>query len=1065
MPWINPHWLYTLLCISCFGLLSTSLGAQDKTAFQQKGSKALLSDQLDSAEYWFTQLGTLSHPDSVLESYAGLLKTSIRKTELERGDSLVQVADQHLQNQLVSPRTKIRYLSARGEFLRWNSDAQAGLEQHLAVLDMIEESAPTAISPRAQTLLNIGMTYEQMSRYDSALVYVKQSIPLFEQVYDTTEAAFSNIYNSLAVCYYRNNQYDEARKYYELSIDIARKKLGANSVDLGNSLNNLSAIYRFQEDYEKAIAVTDEALTIFQALNNKEGISRSYYALGVYYYFLGDYGRSRDYLEACLAIREELYASDHFRLIDPLNVLAIAQEEAGNYDATLDYLQKGRTLIRANYGERNISMGYNLENTALAYVAMEQYDSAWHYIQRATAILPDLLPPDDYGLWVHYFSRARIQYYRDNYREALAALDRSDAIGRRLGLDQGIDFAQNRTVRADILTELGRYDEAQASLNAALEMVITDRQEPLQATSFHLAPTSLEVLHAYSNFHFRHYRQGGGEPALAAFRSTAGLYQDMSNAIRRQFDDPYTKRILSRNNASTSRQTMGQLAYLYRQTQDVRYLDDIFQLTEYNRASQLRDLQDRKVSSYAGLPDSMLAQERGLRQKVADLESQYLNDSNNQEIQAQLFEARENLNQFIDRLRREFPRYYQLVFSDTIPELSAIQQQLDGPSGIVEYLQDDTAYYALVITQSRVSLHHLGTQKTIDSLVRTWHACIQQQCDDWQRISHQLYQRIWHPFSNRLSTENGTLTVVPAGMLYYVSLEGLVTDPKSGEFLMEVSPIHYSFSLTTKWSPSGRRASGPLVAIAPGFEPVLKDAYQQNASPTTMDQAYLQTIRQPWSLRLAKALGRRSGSKALTGERATENNVKNLLPKGRILFFGTHAQANSEDPMRSRLLLAKKPDSTDTEDGYLHAHELYGIPLQADLAILNACESGLGALQEGEGMISLAYSMQYAGCPSTVMSLWKIDERTSARLTEQMLKYLGRGKTRLDALRQAKLDYLESASPDQRHPYYWSGLVLMGQEGAMPGRKRASPLWWAVLGMVVTGLAIIYWFRLRNQEK
>jgi len=1055
MPWNSPQWLCFVLWTSIGCLSVQSVAAQEATDYQGRGNNALLYDQLDSAGYWFTQLGTLSYPDSVLESYSGLIRTSIRKTELKRGDSLVQIADSYLKANRVAPLTEIRYLSTRGEFLRANSNAQAGLNQHLAVLQMIDRSAPDATSTRAHTLLNIGMSYEQMSRYDSALAYVQRSIPLFEQVYDTTEAAFSNIYNSLAVCYYRTNQYEEAKKYYELSIHIARKKIGANSVDLGNSLNNLSGIYRFQEDYEKAIALTGEALQIFQNLEDDEGISRSYYALGIYYFFLGDYGRSRDYLEACLTIRKNLYAPDHFRLIDPLNVLAIAQEEAGNYDATLDYLRTGRAVIRANYGEQNISMGYNLENTALAFVAMEQYDSAWHYIQRATAILPNQLGPNDYGLWVHYFSIARIQYYRGNYREALATLDRSDAIGRQLGLDRGIDFAQNITVRADILTELGQYEEAKKYLEDALSMVITHRQEPLQATSFHLAPTSLEVLHAYSNFYFRHYRQGAGESALAAFRSTAGLYQDMSNAIRRQFDDPYTKRILSRNNASTSRQTMGQLVYLYRQTQDVRYLDDIFQLTEYNRASQLRDLQDRKVTSYAGLPDSVLTLERGLRQKVADLESQYLNDSNNQEIQAQLFEARENLNQFIDRLRREFPRYYQLVFSDTIPELSAIQQELDGPSGIVEYLQDDTAYYALVITQSTVSLHHLGTQKTIDSLVRTWHTCIQQQCGDWQRISHQLYQRIWHPFSNRLSTENGTLTVVPAGMLYYVSLEGLVTDPKSGKFLMEVTPIHYSFSLTTKWSPSGRRANGPLIAIAPGFEPGLKDAYQQNASPTTMDQAYLQTIRQPWSLRLAKALGQRSGSKALTGDRATEDNVKDLLPKGRILFFGTHAQTDSDDPLRSRLLLAKRPDSTDMEDGYLHAYELYGIPLQADLAILNACESGLGALQEGEGMISLAYSMQYAGCPSTVMSLWKIDERTSARLTEQMLKYLGRGETRLDALRRAKLDYLQSASPDQRHPYYWSGLVLMGQEGAMPGRKRASPLWWVVLGVVVLG--IVFW--------
>ncbi|MEZ4949999.1 MAG: CHAT domain-containing protein [Saprospiraceae bacterium] len=91
-----------------------------------------------------------------------------------------------------------------------------------------------------------------------------------------------------------------------------------------------------------------------------------------------------------------------------------------------------------------------------------------------------------------------------------------------------------------------------------------------------------------------------------------------------------------------------------------------------------------------------------------------------------------------------------------------------------------------------------------------------------------------------------------------------------------------------------------------------------------------------------------------------------------MLYFGTHAIADAEDPLRSKLVLAK---DFEGEDGYLHAYELLGLPIEADLAVLNACESGLGNIQKGEGMISLSYSLQFAGCPSTVMSLWKVDEK------------------------------------------------------------------------------------------
>ena len=176
MPSNSPKWLYLFLLAGIFCLPRHHLIAQEITDYQRRGNDALMFDQLDSAEYWFSKLGTLPHPDSLLDSYTGLLKAYIQKTELERGDSLVQIADQYLDNQEVEPLTKIRYLSARGEFLRWNSDVQSGLEQHLAVLDLIEQSAPEATSTRAHTLLNIGMTYEQLSRYDSALTYVQQSL-------------------------------------------------------------------------------------------------------------------------------------------------------------------------------------------------------------------------------------------------------------------------------------------------------------------------------------------------------------------------------------------------------------------------------------------------------------------------------------------------------------------------------------------------------------------------------------------------------------------------------------------------------------------------------------------------------------------------------------------------------------------------------------------------------------------------------------------------------------------------------------------------------------------------
>ncbi|MCB0502511.1 MAG: CHAT domain-containing protein, partial [Bacteroidetes bacterium] len=152
-------------------------------------------------------------------------------------------------------------------------------------------------------------------------------------------------------------------------------------------------------------------------------------------------------------------------------------------------------------------------------------------------------------------------------------------------------------------------------------------------------------------------------------------------------------------------------------------------------------------------------------------------------------------------------------------------------------------------------------------------------------------------------------------------------------------------------------------------------------------------------------------------------------------------------------------------DGYLHAYEFYNLSLQSDLAVLTACESGIGNIQKGEGMISLAYSLNFAGCPSVIMSLWKIDEKTNTEITSYFYKYLAKGNSINAALRSAKLDYLNKASGTLQHPFYWSGLVLMGNDNAidMPNQKMNKKIIIPVIILIVVFLAFAY-FNLRKNK-
>jgi hypothetical protein len=118
----------------------------------------------------------------------------------------------------------------------------------------------------------------------------------------------------------------------------------------------------------------------------------------------------------------------------------------------------------------------------------------------------------------------------------------------------------------------------------------------------------------------------------------------------------------------------------------------------------------------------------------------------------------------------------------------------------------------------------------------------------------------------------------------------------------------------------------------------------------------------------------------------------------------------------------------------------------------------------GEGVRSLGYAFAYAGCPSLVVSLWNIDEKVSADIIANFYENLADGMPKHEALRKAKLDYLANAPEELALPYFWAGLVLVGDvEPVLLSRK--FPVWgWAALGCAIL-LTLWGWRKWRTKQQ
>lgn len=194
-------------------------------------------------------------------------------------------------------------------------------------------------------------------------------------------------------------------------------------------------------------------------------------------------------------------------------------------------------------------------------------------------------------------------------------------------------------------------------------------------------------------------------------------------------------------------------------------------------------------------------------------------------------------------------------------------------------------------------------------------------------------------------------------------------------------------------------------------------------------------------------------------QRASETRFKDLATRSDILHIATHGVVDHKSPEMSYLLFA---DETGKNDGVLHLYELYDLPLNNDLTILSACETGVGDMIRGEGVMSMARAFTHAGARSVVMSLWLANDNSTSQIVQGFYNNLDRQQTKSKALTASKLSYLESANNVSAHPFYWAHIITTGSNEVIlaPVKSKFNLLWLLVLIIPVA----FFWKKTRHHR-
>jgi CHAT domain-containing protein len=195
----------------------------------------------------------------------------------------------------------------------------------------------------------------------------------------------------------------------------------------------------------------------------------------------------------------------------------------------------------------------------------------------------------------------------------------------------------------------------------------------------------------------------------------------------------------------------------------------------------------------------------------------------------------------------------------------------------------------------------------------------------------------------------------------------------------------------------------------------------------------------------AKIISRLFPSKTYVGKNISKADFLRTSPKAGILHLAMHAEIDENEPGLSRLLFNK--NNKDEDDLYLE--ELYALQLKADLAVLSACNTGLGKESAGRSLESFQRAFTFSGVPATVVSLWEVPDQSTSEIMGSFYQYLKNGDTKSKALKKAKLNYLSKHQGTKLvEPYYWTGFVLYGDESVVD-IPSSKVVWYVLIALLL----------------
>jgi len=908
----------------------------------------------------------------------------------------------------------------------------------------------------AASLNNLGMLYFKIGAYAEAQPLYERALVIRERVlgheHPDTVVSISNLAGLLLAI----ADYTHAELLDQRALAITEKTQGFAHPATALSLNNLAELYQTIGSYAKAEQLYRRALAINE---NVFGPKHPYTAISLnnlaeIYRLTGDYVKAELLYLRSIAIKEQVLGPDHPDLVVTLGSLATVYQVTGSYAKAEAMFQRALAIAEKSSGPDDLNTARAANNLGHLYFAMLAYGKAELLYQRALAIFEHVLGRKHPNVAVCLNNLAELYRASGAYAKAEPFYQRALMIKEEAFGPEHPETAVSLNNLAGFYFNTGAYARATAPYERALAI----REKALGSEH-------IETAQSINNLAALYQATGAYAQAEPLLERAQHIYEVNTARFLLSGDELRKREYVQRHlgnayaNASFSLAVADPRARALGLTEVLQYKGRVL---------------DAMTDSVAVLRHSVDPEDQALFDKLAAVAQQFSTltfrgpgNLSTQAYREQLDALAKDQERLEGDLSQRSAAFRQFATPIT---LESVRQALPADAALVEWFRyhpfDPKArderqrsaaahYVAYVLRRDGdPAAIDFGAAEEIDKLISEFRIALSDPSNtSYKQVAQDLFGKLVKPLTTSLSGVN-RLLLSPDGQLNLLPFAALIND--HGGYVTQEFEITYLTSgrdvLTMRPEPA---RGGPVVMANPDYGQTTSGPPTNLASyrSSELDRSGLVFTPLAGTAGEADALQellKLDAQEVLTGTNATEEKLRGLHGP-RILHVATHGFFLSDEQVAAAALLpvsfgaiplppitenpllrsglalagANARRSGENDDGILTAAEAERLDLRGtQLVVLSACETGLGQVQQGEGVYGLRRALVLAGAQALLVSLWKVADAQTKVMMVDYYERLLKGEGRSAALREAQKAMI--ANPATQHPYYWAAFFAIG---------------------------------------